>query len=143
VTSRRIACTAVAAGVIFAACAARAAAADPRAVAAAAYRSGRYPDAIRALRAELPRLTGEAAGRQPVTRAEALYLLGRLELRRGELALELGRAAARYSVDHLSRLIVGPSRLRYATYFLGAARLEAGDRAGAEAAWRQVEKLVK
>ncbi len=112
---------------------------DVRTIAAEAYRTGRYDTGIRALRAGLSRLParGEAADRSPA-RAEALYLLGRLELRKGELTVELARSARRYAANHLARLASGPTPLSQAYYFLGVARLEAGDREGGSAAFRQV-----
>lgn len=112
--------------------------ADFRAPAAEAYRSGRFDPGIRAVRAELDRM-GEA--RSPA-RAEALYLLGRLELRKAELMTEVGRASRRHTADHLARLAAGPTPLKRAHYFLGVARMELGERTGAMAALRQTLKVI-
>lgn len=115
-----------------------ASAADFRAPAAEAYRSGRFDPGIRALRAELNRM-----GRAPSpARAEALYLLGRLELRKAELMTEVARAAGRHAADHIARLAAGPTPLKRAAFFLGVARMEVGDRAGAAAAFRQALKVI-
>ncbi|HEX7126450.1 MAG TPA: hypothetical protein VF406_11885, partial [Thermodesulfobacteriota bacterium] len=112
--------------------------ADFRVPAAEAYRSGRFDPGIRVLREALARM-GEAPS--PV-RAEALYLLGRLELRKGELLAEVGLAARRHAADHLARLAAGPTPLRRAAYFLGVARMELGDRDGAAAAFRAALRAI-
>ncbi len=113
-------------------------AADFRNAGAQAYRSGRYDPGIRAIRAELIRI-GPAAS---PSRAEALYLLGRLELRKAELMHELARAARRHTIDHLGRLASGPTPLRRAPYFLGVARMEQGERDGATSAFRQALRVI-
>jgi tetratricopeptide (TPR) repeat protein len=113
-------------------------AADFRAAAGDAYRSGRYDPGIRALRTEIAKLPpGPSAAR-----AEALYLVGRLELRKAELVTELGRAGRRHAADHLARLAAGPTPLRRVGYFLGLARLESGESAAAAAAFRQAVKAI-
>ena len=123
---------------LLAAAPASAAGADFRVPAAEAYRSGRFDPGIRAVREALARM-GETPS--PV-RAEALYLLGRLELRKGELLAELGLAARRHAADHLARLVAGPTPLRRAAYFLGVARMELGDRDGAASAFRKALRAI-